>query len=296
MSLLLKVKPLVVSPVLACRIGLPEAIVLQQICYWLEETPSGIEKDGQKWVYNTHEQWGEQFPFWSTDTVKRALNSLKKLGLIRVEQLNKSKHDRTNFYAINYESPLLTDECKMPSSKSANSPSSNSANLPSSNGGKITSSMGGKMPSSLTENTTEITTESTGKDYCPVSAKPDEKSDPSQDAFRVLEHLNRAAGSRYQKSQSSLGPIRGRLSEDFTADELIITVDYTIAKWAEDAKMSDYVRPETIFRPGKFPGYLSSALKWDKAGRPPCINGKWQRDVMATPDANYDIPEGFRGA
>lgn len=146
MSLLLKVKPLVVSPELATRIGLPEAIVLQQICYWLEETPSGIEKDGKKWVYNTHEQWGEQFPFWSTDTVKRALNSLKKLGLIYVEQLNKSKHDRTNFYAINYESPLLTDECKLPSSNSANSPSSMGDKLPSSNRANTPSSMGGNCP------------------------------------------------------------------------------------------------------------------------------------------------------
>ena len=103
MSLLLKVKPLVVSPVLASRIGLNEAIVLQQICYWLEDTASGVEHDGRRWVYNTIEEWTEQFPFWSPDTVKRALTSLKKNGLIYVEQLKKSQHDRTNFYAINHE-------------------------------------------------------------------------------------------------------------------------------------------------------------------------------------------------
>ncbi|ORM64518.1 transcriptional regulator [Pantoea rodasii] len=291
MSLLLKVKPLVVSPVLACRIGLNEAIVLQQICYWLEDTPSGVEKAGRKWVYNTHEQWNEQFPFWSSDTVKRALNSLKKHGLIHVEQWNKSKHDRTNFYAINYDNPLLTDECNLPSSKGANSTSSSRAKTPSSIGGNLPSSIGAKRPV-LTENTTENTTEITGKDSCPVSAKPDDELDE----FKVLEHLNRAAGLRYQKSRSSLGPIRGRLLEDFTADELILAVDYTIAKWSDDAKMRDYVRPETIFRQGKFPAYLGSAQAWERAGRPPCVKGKWQRDTTQVASMDYQIPDGFKGA
>lgn len=85
MSLLLKVKPLVISPELACWIGLNEAIVLQQICYWLEDTTAGVDHDGRRWVYNTIEDWNEQFPWWSSDTVKRALTSLKKSGLIYVE-------------------------------------------------------------------------------------------------------------------------------------------------------------------------------------------------------------------
>lgn len=292
MSLLLKVKPLVVSPELASRIGLNEAIVLQQICYWLEDTTSGVEYDGKRWVYNTIDEWTNQFPFWSSDTVKRALTSLKKRDLIFVEQLKKTQHDRTNYYAINHANPLLTDEGNLPSSKNANCTNREGQAAPI-DGGNMPSSIRANCPR-LTENTTENTTEITGKDSCPVSAKPD--SDSSEDAFRVLEHLNRAAGLRYQKSKSSLGPIRGRLSEDFSADELILTVDYTIAKWSEDPKMSEFVRPETIFRPGKFPGYLSSAQKWDRAGRPPCINGKWMRDVTTLPPVDSQTPSGFRGA
>lgn len=292
MSLLLKVKPLVVSPELASRIGLNEAIVLQQICYWLEDTTSGVEYDGKRWVYNTIEEWTEQFPFWSEKTVKRALTSLKSRGLIYVEQLKKTQHDRTNYYAINHANPLLTDGDKMTPSIRSNCPVRKGQSAPMDKV-KMSPSIGSTWPD-LTENTTENTTEITGKDSCPVSAKPD--SDSSEDAFRVLEHLNRAAGLRYQKSKSSLGPIRGRLSEDFSADELILTVDYTIAKWSEDPKMSEFVRPETIFRPGKFPGYLSSAQKWDRAGRPPCINGKWMRDVTALPPVDSQTPLGFRGA
>lgn len=292
MSLLLKVKPLVVSPELASRIGLNEAIVLQQICYWLEDTTSGVEYDGKRWVYNTIEEWTEQFPFWSEKTVKRALTSLKSRGLIYVEQLKKTQHDRTNYYAINHANPLLTDGDKMTPSTRSNCPVRKGQSVPMDKV-NMSPSIGSTWPD-LTENTTENTTEITGKDSCPVSAKPD--SDSSEDAFRVLEHLNRAAGLRYQKSKSSLGPIRGRLSEDFSADELILTVDYTIAKWSEDPKMSEFVRPETIFRPGKFPGYLSSAQKWDRAGRPQCINGKWMRDVTVLPPVDSQTPPGFRGA
>ncbi|BAK10831.1 conserved phage C-terminal domain-containing protein [Pantoea ananatis] len=292
MSLLLKVKPLVVSPELASRIGLNEAIVLQQICYWLEDTTSGVEYDGKRWVYNTIDEWTNQFPFWSSDTVKRALTSLKKRDLIFVEQLKKTQHDRTNYYSINHANPLLTDEGTLHSSKNANCTDrvGQSALIDQ---GNMPSSIRANCPR-LTENTTENTTEITGKDSCRVSAKPD--SDSSEDAFRVLEHLNRASGLRFQKSKSSLGPIRGRLAEDFTADELILTVDYTIAKWMQDSRMSEYVRPETIFRPGKFPAYLGSAQKWNQAGRPKCENGKWIRQVTDIPSTDYAIPDGFRGA
>lgn len=93
MSLLMTSQPIVINRDLACRIGLNEAIVLQQLHYWLNETNSGTEHGGIRWVYNTTEQWLEQFPFWSESTLKRTFASLKSLGVLRREQLNKSKRD-----------------------------------------------------------------------------------------------------------------------------------------------------------------------------------------------------------
>ena len=98
MSLLFAERPLVINTQLAMKIGLNEAIVLQQLHYWLRDTNSGMECDGVRWIYNTTEQWLEQFPFWSESTLKRAFASLKTLGLLRCEKLNKSKRDMTNFY------------------------------------------------------------------------------------------------------------------------------------------------------------------------------------------------------
>jgi len=292
MSLLLKVKPLVISPVLACRIGLNEAIVLQQICYWLEDTASGVDHDGRRWVYNTIEDWNEQFPWWSSDTVKRALTSLKKSGLIYVEQLKKTQHDRTNYYAINHANPLLTDECKLPSSKSANCTVRRGQAAPIEEG-KLTSSMGANCPR-LTENTTEITTESTTGTSCQVAAQPDRDVELTDHAKKVLAHLNMTTGAKFQVCKSSLENIRARLVEGYELSELLLVVDYKNAHW-QNTEQAQYLRPATLFIPKNFPGYLQSASKWDKSGRPPCVNGKWQRDVMQMPSANYAIPDGFRG-
>src|SRR5699024_12396798 len=57
MSLLFAERPLVINTQLAMKIGLNEAIVLQQLHYWLRDTNSGMECDGVRWIYNTTEQW-----------------------------------------------------------------------------------------------------------------------------------------------------------------------------------------------------------------------------------------------
>ncbi len=134
MSLLFKFRPLVINPQLAKRIGLNEAIVLQQVSYWLNETESGIEHDGRRWIYNTYEQWIEQFPFWSQDTVKRAITSLKKQGVLIVEKLSSDRLNHTNYYTINYDAAALIEECKMHQSESAKCTEHDEGKMHQSNG------------------------------------------------------------------------------------------------------------------------------------------------------------------
>ena len=122
MNLLLKFRPLLFNPELARRVGLNEAIALQQISYWVNETESGIQFEGRRWIYNTYPNWVKQFPFWSEETVKRTMISLRRQGLILVEQLNKEKHDRTNYYTVNDQCSALYDEVKSAPSKSSNPP------------------------------------------------------------------------------------------------------------------------------------------------------------------------------
>ncbi len=120
-------------------------------------------------------------------------------------------------------------------------------------------------------------------------------------AKQVLTHLNQVTSSRYQVSTTSLQNIRARIGEGFTVEELSLVVDYCNAKWSEDLTMSAYLRPQTLFQPSKFRGYLKSARSWVKAGRPPRVNGEWAREdgIFKSSFQNTDyskIPAGFRGA
>ncbi len=100
-KLLLDEKPLLVLPSLAKKIGLNEAIVIQQLHYWIEI--SGHDIEGENWVYATHEELQSQFPWWSTKTIQRTLTNLKDNGLIKVNNFNKKKYDKTNWYTIDYK-------------------------------------------------------------------------------------------------------------------------------------------------------------------------------------------------
>ena len=99
-KLLINEPPLQVLPSLAVAIGLNEAMLLQQLHYWMQR--SNIEHDGRQWVYNTMEDWQKQLPFWSVATIKRAFNVLRELGIVDSEQLSADKRDKTNYYTINY--------------------------------------------------------------------------------------------------------------------------------------------------------------------------------------------------
>ena len=66
-KLLMNEVPLMVQPSLAVKIGLNEALFLHQLHYWLDRSNKVVE--GKRWVYNTVEEWHEQFPFWSVRTL-----------------------------------------------------------------------------------------------------------------------------------------------------------------------------------------------------------------------------------
>ena len=104
-KLLIDEQPILVMPQLAAKIGLNEAIVLQQIHYWLKTNKDNNNnfRDGYYWTYNTYEKWMEQFPFWSRSTIFRTIRELEKKRLLVPGNFNKLKIDRTKWYRIDYE-------------------------------------------------------------------------------------------------------------------------------------------------------------------------------------------------
>lgn len=105
-NLLFNKRPLIINPDLAVLIGLNESIVLQQIHYWLEKKKEVRTDyyDGHYWIYNTYEQWHEQFPFWSIMTIRRTITKLESSQLLLSAKYNKAGFDKTKWYTINYQS------------------------------------------------------------------------------------------------------------------------------------------------------------------------------------------------
>ena len=119
-KLLLDEYPLIILPELATKVGLNEAVVLQQIHYWLRTFEQGQDekhfRDGAWWVYNTVAGWRDQFPFWSYNTIKRTLAALRKpyapkvkgqrvergALIITTSKYNRAGFDNTLWYTIDY--------------------------------------------------------------------------------------------------------------------------------------------------------------------------------------------------
>lgn len=76
-------RPLIVLPELVKEIGLEEAIILQQLHWLLRDKRNGKEIDGERWVFNTYEDWSEQhFPWIKPRTLRRYFTRMEEEGLI----------------------------------------------------------------------------------------------------------------------------------------------------------------------------------------------------------------------
>ena len=107
-KLLIDEQPLQCQPSLAAALGsADEAIVLQQLHYWLSRT-NNVQKDGHKWIYNSMADWLKQFPWIkSRARLNRYFDDLENRGLIITGNFNKAKFDKTKWYRIDYDA--LTD-------------------------------------------------------------------------------------------------------------------------------------------------------------------------------------------
>lgn len=102
-KLIIEEPPLQVLPNLAVKIGLNEAIVLQQLHYLLRNPKFGRRVAEHQWIFNTYEEWRCQyFPFWHTNTIRNVFASLAKQKLVVFCQ-PEGRVSRRKYYRINTE-------------------------------------------------------------------------------------------------------------------------------------------------------------------------------------------------
>lgn len=111
-GLLIQEPPLQVLPSLADAIGLNEAIVLQQMHYWLRiRRQDGDERyhhDGRWWIYNSISDWHDQFSWWSKSTIRRTLNALVDAGVVE-KRIEGENGNQQTWYTVDYQAVAELD-------------------------------------------------------------------------------------------------------------------------------------------------------------------------------------------
>ena len=237
-NLLIDDYPILVIPTLASEIGLNEAIVLQQMHYWLKK--SNHNYDGRRWIYNSFPEWQKHFPFWSVMTIKRAVYSLEKQNLLYVGNYNKAKFDKTKWYSINYEK---LEGMKRPSYQN------DTTSVSKRNDGVY------QNDTTNTRDYTEITTETTNNNI--LSGNPTASQIPYKE---IVDYLNEKTGKNFKhKTPKTRKFIEARWNQDFRLDDFKKVIDVKTDEWL-NTDSDKYLRPETLFGT-KFEGYLNQKTK-----------------------------------
>lgn len=77
----------------------------------------------------------------------------------------------------------------------------------------------------------------------------------------IVNYLNNKSNKNYRSnSNNTIKHIKARLNEGYTEEDFYRVIDWKCSQWLEDPKMSEYLRPDTLFG-SKFESYLNSAPK-----------------------------------
>ena len=231
--LLIDEPPLQVLPSLAREIGLNEAIMLQQMHYWLIK--SSHEFEGVKWFYKTLEDWQTEFPFWSAMTIRRTLTNLEKQKVIRIGNFNKKKFDKTKWYTIEYQ--CVNIRCVQNEQTMCSSCTDGCV----------------QSEQTYTREYTETTTENNGSEEKPLKVVWTEETN------HIIDYLNKRTGKKYSvKTKKTAQLVHKLLDNGFTVEDFERVIDIKCSQWLNNEKMNQYLRPRTLFSE-KFEDYLNEA-------------------------------------
>lgn len=243
----------------------------------------------------------------SKNTVSAAIDELEKGGWLVKEERKEGGRNLSNLYHLNVEkieSSAAAARAAYKAKKRGSrikSPFIDPSNIDPSKFDRSTVEKSGEINPPMIDPDPLVNSKqdpsSNSKPPCPVAVQPDPEVLITDNEIEVLSHLNLVSGSRYQKSKTSLENIRGRLREGYSISDLKLVVDLKHEHWNGDDKMYRYMRPETLFGPKKFDGYLQDALRWEQKGRPQSDNssGGDQNFKSSYDGVDYSgVPEGFR--
>ena len=88
-KLLINENPIMIQPSLVMKLGINQAIIIQQVHYWL--VTSSHVKDGKDGFTIPIKIGRNNLPFWSERTIMRAFHALEEAGLSYFRKLQSSE-------------------------------------------------------------------------------------------------------------------------------------------------------------------------------------------------------------
>lgn len=87
---------------LAVQFGIEEAIIIENLAFWIKKNVANNKNfiEGEYWTYNTCKAFNELFPYMNPRKIARVLEKLEKENIIKSDNFNKAKYDRTKWYCI----------------------------------------------------------------------------------------------------------------------------------------------------------------------------------------------------
>lgn len=151
-------------PALEKEIGEKPAKLLLQLEFWIR-TSTTAEIEGKRWTYqSTPDIQAKAFVSWSQSTINRVIKKLEALELIFIDKFNKTKYDKTRWFALNpagigrLKSIILVADDLRSTQDDARS---NQNDLRSTQNDARSNQNGGTIPETPTEITSETPTEKT---------------------------------------------------------------------------------------------------------------------------------------
>lgn len=231
-------------------------------------------------------------------TVRTAIGKLEQDGWLSRKQRRQGNRNASNVYQLNVQKLQVAAFSHLSDSDPSKSDASESdaSKSDASESGKTSDFHPPESGGDPSVNSTQDP-QVNKKPSRPVAAQPDPEVIITDLAIEVLTHLNQVSGSRFQKSKTSLENIRARIREGYSVSDLKLVIDIKHEHWHGNDKQYVYFRPETLFGPKKFEGYLQSAIRWEAKGRPG--RETWDknrpRDINEISRPDTTIPPGFRG-
>lgn len=99
-----------------------------------------------------------------------------------------------------------------------------------------------------------------------VTLTPTPSEKPSvnyTDADTVIDYMNSVSGKKYRHIKSNRDRVLARLGEGYSVEDCKTVVKKMWDAW-KNTEMEQYFRPETLFRPTKFEGYLNRSVEKGK--------------------------------